>query len=220
MATILLQLWHVPWGKHNPVSWRTHHKAIIGSKGVEQTHVLPVVMIKDPFQWMSSMCRHPYAAQWKYTKSNCPHLLKNGVGNTVTVPYRADKVGTYESLVGLWNDWYGDYLAISSFPRLIIRYEDLLFHLEEVVTEVCHCGGGTLINHEEHGIVLKSEDAKRGQLNGGPKSNGLLGAMSRYGGDEKRTKDFSSEDLTYAKEVLRMDLMELFSYSYPKDNQN
>ena len=165
------------------------------------------------------MCRHPYAARWKHNKKNCPHLSKNGVGNTVTVRYQADKVGRYESLVGFWNDWYYDYFTISSFPRLIIRYEDLLFHLEEVVTQVCHCGGGTLINHEEHGIVLKSENAKEGQGHGGPKSNDLLGAMSRYGGDEKRTEDFSTEDLTYAKEKLRMDLMELFSYSYPKDDK-
>lgn len=210
-------LWHVPWGKHNPVSWRTHHKAAVGSRGIEQTHVLPIVVIKDPFHWMSSMCRHPYAASWHYTRNNCPNLVMHGnKPNPVVVPYRKDKPGNYDSLVGLWNDWYDDYLAVSSFPRLIIRYEDLLFHLEEVMTEVCHCGGGTLINHE-NGIVLISENAKAGHNNG---SNGLLGAMLRYGFDDKRTETLSREDLKYAKDQLSMNLMNLFSYSYPKKDQN
>ena len=166
---------------------------------------------------MSSMCRHPYAARWVHNKHQCPNLVPNSNRpNPVNVPYRQDKPGNYDSLVGLWNDWYSDYLAISSFPRLIIRYEDLLFHLEEVMTEVCHCGGGELINNE-NGIVLISENAKASHKNG---SNGLLGAMSRYGSDSKRTETFLDTDLTFAKDHLNKNLMDLFSYSYPNRKSN
>eukprot|EP00592_Proboscia_alata_P026518 CAMPEP_0194439718 /NCGR_PEP_ID=MMETSP0176-20130528/112192_1 /TAXON_ID=216777 /ORGANISM="Proboscia alata, Strain PI-D3" /LENGTH=65 /DNA_ID=CAMNT_0039263233 /DNA_START=8 /DNA_END=201 /DNA_ORIENTATION=- len=49
-------LWQVPWGKHSPVWYRTRHAAPTG-KNVNQTAVLPVVMIKDPLGWMGSMCR-------------------------------------------------------------------------------------------------------------------------------------------------------------------
>ena len=50
-------LFQVPWGKHNPAPMRLHHKAKVGSNDIDQTHVLPVVMIKDPYHWMKSMCR-------------------------------------------------------------------------------------------------------------------------------------------------------------------
>ncbi len=197
--------------------------AIIGSKGVEQTHVLPVVVIKDPYHWMGSMCRHPYAALWLHTKKRCPKLLLTDKGgnnenirtNQVTVEYKKNDPGHYESLVGLWNDWYGDYLAIEKFPRLIIRFEDLLFHLEEVMTQICKCGGGTLINNE-NGMILQEKSAKESQTKG---SNGLLRAMLRYGHGELRTDGFTKDEETYAKETLRKDLMDLFGYTHPTKDE-
>ena len=187
----------------------------MGGHGVEQKHVLPVVTIKDPYHWIGSMCRHPYAANWQHTKHNCPNLLKKTTGgvkipNKVVVPYRQDKPGHYESLVGLWNTWYGDYYEITDFPRLIIRFEDILFHFEKVMTQVCHCGGGTLKNYEQDGFVLQEKNAKAGHNNG---SNGLVAAVLRYGHTDKRTEHFTEDDLAYAKKTLRKDLVELFGYS-------
>ena len=49
-------LLQVPWGKHNPVDWRGQHSAQ-GLEGVDVDGVLPVVVVKDPFTWMRSMCR-------------------------------------------------------------------------------------------------------------------------------------------------------------------
>ena len=51
-------LLQVPWGKHNPVDWRGLHAAQ-GLEGVDVDGVLPVVVVKDPFTWMRSMCRAP-----------------------------------------------------------------------------------------------------------------------------------------------------------------
>merc|ERR1712045_573471 len=101
-----------------------------------------------------SMCRHSYQMNWYHSKEHCPNLIPNkyDVGHRgitkksgpirVNVRYNPEFIGHYETLVGVWNDWYGDYMGIYSYPRLIIRYEDLLFHLEEVITTVCECGGG------------------------------------------------------------------------------
>lgn len=217
-------LWQVPWGKHNPVSWRTHHVAIVGSKGVEQTHVLPVAVIKDPFHWMESMCRHSYSANWFHDpEEHCPNLVPNHVdiGNRgitketksvpVNVAYQNDRIGHYDSLIGLWNEWYGDYLKIHEFPRLMIRFEDILFHVEEVVTKVCECGGGTLIHHE-NGIHLKSESAKQGGSHQG--SNGLLSAITRYGSEKHRLDGMTADDITFANENVNAELLQLFGYSY------
>ena len=62
----------VPWGKHNNVTWRAHSpfKSKFDSyDGLKSTYdkfkVLPIVMIKDPVNWMSSMCRNSYGVQWR-----------------------------------------------------------------------------------------------------------------------------------------------------------
>ena len=61
----------VPWGKHNPqTSFRFHHVCEENrDHGVKlpQERVLPVVMIKDPYTWMSSICRHKYYTNFPHT---------------------------------------------------------------------------------------------------------------------------------------------------------
>lgn len=151
-----------PWGKHNPVSWRLHHEAKL-MHGIEQTDFLPIVMIKDPITWMSSMCRHQYESRWIHPPKHCPNLVpnrydrrrKSGVGTiTLKVKFATKHIGNepipdnknrtfvnYTSLVDMWNVWYKDWHDVS-FPRLMVRFEDLLFHAEDVVSQVCACGGG------------------------------------------------------------------------------
>ena len=155
-------MYTAPWGKHNPVSWRLHHEAKL-MKGVEQTDFLPIVMIKDPITWMSSMCRHQYESRWIHSPKHCPNLVPNrydkrrkpGVGTIeLKVKFATKHIGNepipdsknrtfvnYTSLVDMWNLWYKDWHAVS-FPRLMVRFEDLLFHAEDVVSQVCACGGG------------------------------------------------------------------------------
>jgi len=217
-------LWQVPWGKHNPISLRLKHVAAASTLNVNQSkNVLPVVTIKDPYHWMGSMCRHSYAANWYHSEEHCPNLIPNQVdvdhrGITlnsgpigVSVRFQPDLIPQYESLVGLWNDWYGDYMSVNSFPRLIIRSEDLIFHLEEVLTQVCHCGGGEV----EGDIKMISESAK-GDIKAHANANGLIGAISRYGHSEKRTEGMTKDDLHYAQATLRKDLMDFFGYLYPR----
>jgi hypothetical protein len=48
--------WQVPWGKHRMPFVRLSHKAN-GLEKEDQTKVMPVVMIRDPFHWMQSMVR-------------------------------------------------------------------------------------------------------------------------------------------------------------------
>jgi hypothetical protein len=43
--------WQVPWGKHRTESKRLHHAAV-SLEGINQTAVLPIVVIRDPFFWM------------------------------------------------------------------------------------------------------------------------------------------------------------------------
>lgn len=221
-----------PWGKHNPVPWRLHHEAVQGGKLVpHQEDFLPIVMIKDPITWMSSMCRHPYEARWRHNNAHCPNLVPNehdrgrtpGEGTmALRVKFATKHMGDgprpgpenrtwvdYDSLVQLWNDWYNEWRA-APFPRLMVRFEDLLFHAEETVAAACECGGGTLRPRFKY-----VEDSAKGS--GGPHagSAGFLASLVTYGNRTLRNEGILTErwDRDYAREHLDATLMETFGYA-------
>jgi hypothetical protein len=49
----------------------------------------------------------------------------------------------HDSMVHHWNDWYMAYVN-ATFPRVMIRFEDLIFHPVNVTRTICHCFGGVL----------------------------------------------------------------------------
>jgi len=64
------------------------------------------------------------------------------------VPVRVRyKSGTlfHESLAHMYNEWYHEYLD-ADYPRIIVRLEDLVFHAKEVVTKICDCMGGVVLD--------------------------------------------------------------------------
>lgn len=212
---------NVPWGKHTPASWRLHFEAEVDG-GVSHTDTLPIVMVKDPMTWMQSMCRHPYAAQWRHTQKHCPNLVPNdsdeeagihgrGPENAieVSIRYNGNKDGTthHDSLADLWNDWYGAYYE-ADYPRLIVRYEDLLFYPEFVVTKICQCAGGKI---KFENFQFEKNPAKGGAAHEG--SSGLAEATVKYGKAENRFVGFDAKDKSYAANHLRRDLMDAFKYS-------
>merc|ERR1712032_1453311 len=104
-------------------------------------------MIKDAYTWMGSLCRHRYSALWFHTEKHCPNLIANSYDNKPSgqiIPFTigySKMTYKYMSMVQAWNNWYKDVLQ-TSFPRLIIRFEDLLFRTEETTRKVCECAGG------------------------------------------------------------------------------
>lgn len=232
--------WQVPWGKHAPASSRQRNVAAGGgAEGVVQKHVLPVVAIKDPYTWMASMCRHPYSANWYQHPDHCPNLVTNHVdlerfrdvyeneklrypgappaGRPKDAPVRvvvrnsARNTTVHASLAGLWSDWYGEYRAVRDWPRLMVRYEDLLLYPREVVRAACECAGGTLSRGPRFVLVAESAKGSDGAHRG---AEGLLAAVRKYGDAETREKEFTRADLDYARSHLDSDLMEAFGYHY------
>lgn len=218
-----------PWGKHNPVRWRGHHEAQVGGKGVTQTDFLPIVMIKDPISWMASMCRHPYSALWRHNPTHCPNLIPNkfdrgrkpGQGTMqVKVRFATQHIGKeplpdkgnktfveYTTLLDVWNTWYGEWYDVK-FPRLMVRFEDLMFHAEETVAQVCECGGGTM-----KPTFRYIEGSAKGT--GGPHagSAGFLASLVTYGNKTLRMGMLKGDDLEYAKQHVDRDLMQTFGYA-------
>ena len=219
-----------PWGKHNPVFWRLHHEAKVGGAGTNQEEFLPIVMIKDPLTWMASMCRHSYEARWRHISDHCPNLVANqfdkgkkpGEIMPVFVKFATKHIGDealpdpknrtfikYDSLLELWNRWYTEWTA-AEFPRLMVRFEDLLFHAEETISEICDCAGGTMRPRFRY-----VEDSAKGDSGPHAGSAGFLASLVTYGNSTKRMKDILTDEADYefAKENLDEMLMKEFGYA-------
>ena len=115
----------VPWGKHTPSEYRGLHLAPkYGNAPVEEA--LAIVTTRDPYTWMSSMCRQNYAALFDHNKEKCPNLIpyqtdikehpRYGKMNYIPVHVRYDKdiIIKHESLAHVWKSWYGSYLYQNS----------------------------------------------------------------------------------------------------------
>jgi hypothetical protein len=220
--------WQVPWGKHYPATERGSH--VTGTdRVVPHENSLPLITIRDPYQWMQSMCRHTYGANWRFSKKHCPNLVptvddklrfkdlaeKETVPVTIVYSIKKNFHVAHDSLVHLWNEWYNLYF-IATFPRIIVRFEDLLFYGEEVTETLCECGGG--VPREDRKFphfVYVSESAKLGTAAHGNHKTGLLDALIKYGSDDHRLDQMTPEDLALAAKILDPKMMEYFGYTNP-----
>ncbi|GMI46287.1 hypothetical protein TrCOL_g2133 [Triparma columacea] len=204
----------VPWGKHNPLAARnTHTPKMYEGKGLVVSDCLPIVMVKDPLTWMNSMCKNRYAANWAHRHVSCPNFLDpDGSQIPVKVVFQPEVEHpewghkTYPGLVGMWNEWYGDYISDSineDFPRLIVRYEDLLFRPEDTVNGICTCAGGT-----SKGPFKTLQTAAKSHGNTGGKE----ASMIKYGDEERRVVGYKDEDLKFFDENIDRRIMGLLGY--------
>ena len=237
--------WQPHWGKHSPASSRG---VFYQKKDVKYTvdEILPIVLIRNPYGWMKSMCRNSYTATWKgvHDKKTCPQLKTKSKDsgdeewNNVEVKYGSGTTH-HQSLGHLWNDWYAEYFyninatATASknndikekkkpeapFPRLIIRFEDIIFFPYEVTKQICACAGGVLGHRpDDHDVdnntfhyVVRSAKAGIGH---GPATqrNGLIDSWARYGtGDPK--DEYSKVERELVESILDPLLLKTFGYS-------
>lgn len=148
-----------------------------------------------------------------HTRLNCPNLLIDGDNwNEVTVTYGAG-TDTYESLLHLWYDWYQQYMPKSSsvgdFPRLIVRMEDLVFHTESTVTQICECAGGN--TYEKFTYVV---DSAKADSPGHDASTGLLQAYLKYAQPFHTSDSFTAAEYAAIQQQTTtvMDMMHAFQY--------
>jgi len=206
--------WQVPWGKHNPpTTHRFKNVAKAWGQGIKQDDFMPVVLIKDPYSWMGSQCRHKYTTFWGHDEKHCPNLIRwriedQDVPSEVRVKY-ALQMKLYESLLDMWNHWYEEWEE-QTFPHLTTRFEDLLFHGEEVTRKACECVGGDFTNNFQY--VEDSAKPARGIHKG---ANGLVKAMLQYGDPKKRLVGFTDRDRWYASKTVDTTLMRKYGYTAP-----
>lgn len=194
--------------------------------------MFPGVTVRDPLKWAQSMCRHEYGAKWPHDKAtHCPNLVPVqgdldlmdkdhvAISKTGAVPVEvryAEFNVNHDSLIDFWNDWYREYVDVK-WPRLLVRFEDLIFFPQQVTKAVCECAGGELNPHRPFKFIVES--AKKGDSAHGKKSERTtyIDALVKYGTEKGRYKGYTREDLDYVRKHLDPRLMELFRYKYPGD---
>jgi hypothetical protein len=207
-------LWQAPWGKHEMASSRLKNVQS-GAEDINQTTFFPLMMIKDPFSWMNSLCLHSYhAISWysEYDKELCPNLIRGNITyRDETAPVTLWTGTTHDSLLDVWNHYYGEEWEVerAKFPHLSIRYEDLLFHGREVSKIACECVGGSATTDFQY--VKESAKGSEGSHKG---SNDLIKALLQYGDPARRLSGFTDRDLRYARNnKATVDLMKKHVYS-------
>ena len=202
--------WQVPWGKHTPVEFREQHVTTT-DRDVPLENSFPMITIRDPYRWMQSMCKHTYGAEWNHNKSTCPNVYDEDykIPNRVRVKYKSSIVW-HKSLPAMWNDWYNHYFE-QSFPRVFVRFEDLLFYGKNVTETLCLCGGG--VPRRDYFVHVKSS-AKLGTAEHGANKTGLLDALIQYGTDDGRLIGLTPKDLEWSYKLLDPKLMYMFNYPY------
>jgi hypothetical protein len=208
----------VPWAKHKMAFYKYNHTIL---STIPKDHVLPVVLVRDPYYWMQSMCKQGYGVRWDHdAQKHCPNLIPNEfdkqrfgkrLARTNVTSVRVwmganPKVGpSWDSLVHYWNAWYESYLD-APWPRLLIRFEDTLFHPKQVMKEVCHCGGGELVEPFRYFVDKAKWNHKQEQ-------NNMITAMIRYGSGKDRYRNMTQDDIDFAERTLNSTLLDVFRYT-------
>jgi len=164
-------------------------------------------------------CKSPYAAHWRGRKDHCPNLVPDELDREhfnieeanatfkVRVDFDKDDVHHWDSLVHLWNDWYRRYLHNDDgYPRLMVRFEDMLVHGPALMRSIANCTGATVPAEFSH----QTKSAK-----GHGSHTTFLKALMKTGDAGARTKQMTRDDIRFSNEHLDDELMRLFRYSRP-----
>ena len=158
--------------------------------------------------------RVAYAAHFRKNPKCCPSPLDlrrlavhGGAVRNFTVGYKKHDRRSYANLVEMWNEWYRAY-ADTPLPRLIVRYEDLLFEPRDTVRRICACVGGQL----KLDFDPFADAAKFGAGHGGSAGTSRASAISRYGSEATRYDLLDAKDLAFYERTADAGLVARFRY--------
>ncbi|KAH8060565.1 hypothetical protein JL722_4673 [Aureococcus anophagefferens] len=197
----------VAQGKHNIIDAYANHTAkmyaarsyrearaadplenVLGPGG--RREILPVVVVKDPLTWMKSMCRMPYAASFRRGHAQCCPSPVAKTKTTVNFQQKGFPPSVFSSLPDFWSRWNRLYYD-AEFPRLMVRYEDLLWRGEATTRRVCECVGGAM----RATFDPIDQAAKSGFSHGTGAVSGRADARSKYANESRRYEFLDDADL-------------------------
>jgi hypothetical protein len=109
----------------------------------------------------------------------------------------------YPSLAEFWSDYYREYLDVNA-PRLMIRFEDMLFHGKAVMQAVAKCAGYDPLD----AYTYVTEPAKLYQN----QTSSFLTAVQQYTVDYARLAGFRASDIFYLQDTINSTLLQMLHY--------
>lgn len=148
-------------------------------------------------------------------------------------PQQRDSIADdeYDSLADMWSEYYNGYYH-ADFPRLIIRFEDMLFHRDYVMSQIAKCISSpeesSLLHDRTHSSIYSSaihapssharqwkyriRNVKDHDEGHSSSSFRLVSAVIQYGTSRGRYAGMADEDLRYAAKALDATLMKKLHY--------
>lgn len=209
--------------KHSPAS------VYLNNTSSNHNHYsLTIVVVRDPFRWMASMCKTNYDATWIRVFRHCPNLVPNPqdwqgplhrsqtmLSKLKTYSVAVDRYNShYESLADMWTQWHLEYWnrrSSKKTPTLFVRYEDFVFHREAVMSEIAkRVHGTTIVTTETTTTTTVKYRMNSAKMHGS--STNFVAAVIQYGTPRGRYHGMSTEDLRYAAKALDPQLLRMFHY--------
>lgn len=169
-------------------------------------------------------CKSPYAAKWKHNRKRCPNLVpskndikslndKNLLKNNnnsypVTVYFDKDDVYTWDSLIHLYNDYYLQYYNNATYPRLIIRFEDMLINAPKILQIISNClnGNTSTSTKDSSSSNIVTVNTNFQYLTGKAKTHGsgttFIKAIIKTGNITDRINSLTNDDIQFVTKYL------------------
>lgn len=207
-------LWQLPWGKHWLPKDAKYKRQASDMESEDHDCVLPVIVVRDPLFWLQSMCQTPYSVYWMSQGSQrCQSFPKNNdakrvMSSPIQMRMETGYAPQFETLIHLWNEYYGQFWN-APYPRLIVRYEDLLWHAPRVLSMVSDCVGADTSSKMRSYSYVTSPAKTHGN-----KVSNLIDAIARAGSEEMRKTGYlTAVDLQEVTKTIDHTLVHLFQYS-------
>jgi hypothetical protein len=108
--------------------------------------------------------------------------------------------------------WYREYYE-SNMPRIIIRFEDLLFHTEKVIDSIRDCVGA---QWKSETFQWQAAPAKTHPYFAKFKPpSSLISAIIKYGTSRGRLGNMNKDDHMYARQIIDANMIHNFHYRDP-----
>jgi len=172
----------------------------------------------------ADMDAHPRYRKMKYVPVNAKFTLKY---------YKVH----YDSLAHMWNEWYQTYMQFDDngndkgqdndtnnkmkepdFPFLVVRMEDLIFHAQTVVPQLCECAGAKYDGGDEGFQHIRWIANGNHGIDVSDRQSGLLRSVIKYGNFTNRRMGYPNFQLEAAKDILDPRMMEMLAYPYEESH--